>query len=150
MITFYFIILGFLYFTHFLKHSYLGFILSPQVISILLSYMDTISLTKLEQCCHLLRNTIASTRENKRRVNAMMNNHLQSNEEEDNQSEEENSIQYKLILVRELRRYLNNNKNWKIFIFYILFRAKSVQDSYLKNRNALHAKVHCVLHLWEL
>ena len=49
-----------------------------------------------------------------------MNNQLQSNQEEDNQSEEENSIQYKLILVRELRRYLNNNKNCKysFFIFY--------------------------------
>ena len=58
--------------------------------------MDTISLTKLEQCCHLLRNTIVNTREYKRRVRRMMGNHeIMGEEAEQNQAEDETSFYYK-------------------------------------------------------
>merc|ERR1719508_121221 len=85
--------------------SFLGSLLPPLIISILLSYMDTISLTKLEQCCHLLRNTVITTKEYKRRVKRMMNTNLKLLEvEEDKQIHEENSFYYKWKIVQHLKR----------------------------------------------
>ena len=88
-----------------LQPSYLGSLLPPLILSILLSYMDTISLTKLEQCCHLLRRTVISTREYRRRVNRMMSKDvLLLEEKEDKQTEEENSYYYKRKIVQYLGR----------------------------------------------
>jgi hypothetical protein len=71
----------------------------------ILSYMDTISLTKLEQCCHLLRHTIVTTREYRRRVRRIIGYQAAlEEEEEDNNSYVVNSAIYKCKLVKFLHR----------------------------------------------
>eukprot|EP00092_Neocalanus_flemingeri_P084316 GFUD01105919.1.p1 GENE.GFUD01105919.1~~GFUD01105919.1.p1 ORF type:complete len:149 (+),score=33.79 GFUD01105919.1:57-503(+) len=66
------------------RPSYLESLLLPPILSVLLPYLDTISITQLEQCCHLLRHTVVSTREYRRRVHRMMSQqYILTEEEED-------------------------------------------------------------------
>jgi hypothetical protein len=79
--------------------------LHQPILFVLHSYMDTISLTKLEQCCHLLRHTIVTTREYKRRVRRMMGSHeILEEEAEQKQAEYETSFYYKKKLIQHLKR----------------------------------------------
>jgi len=66
--------------------------------------VDTISLTKLEQCCHLLRHTIVTTREYRRRVRRIMGSKEVLEEEDETLLNVENSLKYKSKLVKHLKR----------------------------------------------
>merc|ERR1719153_432922 len=90
----------------YLGPSYLGQLLSPSIISILLSYFDTFSLTKLEECCYLLRSTVISTKEYKRRVRRQMNSSvILGTEVQEQQTDVESSFYYKCKLVQFLNRF---------------------------------------------
>eukprot|EP00092_Neocalanus_flemingeri_P040753 GFUD01044368.1.p1 GENE.GFUD01044368.1~~GFUD01044368.1.p1 ORF type:complete len:162 (-),score=28.85 GFUD01044368.1:20-505(-) len=104
--------------SNYIGPSYLGSRLPPPIISVLLPYLDTISLTRLEQCCHLLRYTVISTREYRRRVNRMLSNCMLLDEEEDKQTDVENSLYYKHAVVQYLRRKKTEH-SWGLCNFVI-------------------------------
>eukprot|EP00092_Neocalanus_flemingeri_P052681 GFUD01061660.1.p1 GENE.GFUD01061660.1~~GFUD01061660.1.p1 ORF type:complete len:125 (+),score=31.24 GFUD01061660.1:37-411(+) len=90
-------------YTNYIGPSYLGSRLPPPIISVLLPYLDTISLTRLEQCCHLLRHTVVSTREYRRRVHRMMSQqYMLTEEEEDKQTDMD---QTPALLITKLLRH---------------------------------------------
>ena len=117
------------------KPSYIGSLLPPPILSIILSYMGTISLTKLEQCCHLLRHTIVTNREYRRRVRRIIGSQaiLEEEEEEDQELMEEEVMEEEedkqplvaksqLIYDEEEQTSVNNSLYYKVKLLKFIKR----------------------------